>query len=146
MEECFRAVQVALERRPELPVLLLSMDSTSVNPWHAVQLGAKAYCDATQPLQRFVSDIDRLLSGESLIAETARAEAPSTRPTVQDLLTARQIGVLRLIANGAGAKEIANELGISVRTAEFHRAAIMDRLDLRTTAQMTRYALQNGIC
>jgi DNA-binding NarL/FixJ family response regulator len=53
--------------------------------------------------------------------------------------------VLRLIAQGCSAKEIANRLNISVRTAEFHRAAIMDRLKLHSTAMMTRYALEKGL-
>jgi DNA-binding NarL/FixJ family response regulator len=53
--------------------------------------------------------------------------------------------VLRLIAQGCSAKEIAGKLNISVRTAEFHRAAIMDRLKLHSTAMMTRYAVERGL-
>jgi DNA-binding NarL/FixJ family response regulator len=60
-------------------------------------------------------------------------------------LTSRQRQVLRLIAQGCIAKEIATNLGISVRTAEFHRVSIMQKLDLHTTAQLTRYALEHGI-
>jgi DNA-binding NarL/FixJ family response regulator len=52
---------------------------------------------------------------------------------------------LRLIAQGRIAKEIATALNISVRTAEFHRVSIMQRLGLRTTAELTRFALENGI-
>lgn len=146
VEDRFRAIGMALERRPNLPIVLLSTDGASVNPRQAAQIGAKAYCYASQPLQQFVSNIDRVLNGESLIPETAHANPIQARMPVRELLTARQIEVLRLIANGGGAKEIANALGISVRTAEFHRAAIMDRLELRSTAQLTRYALENGIC
>ena len=60
-------------------------------------------------------------------------------------LTERQIEVLRLISQGCSAKEIASRLNISVRTAEFHRAAIMDRLKLHSTAMMTRYAVERGL-
>ena len=60
-------------------------------------------------------------------------------------LTLRQREVLRLIAQGRIAKEIATALNISVRTAEFHRVSIMQRLGLRTTAELTRFALENGI-
>jgi DNA-binding NarL/FixJ family response regulator len=60
-------------------------------------------------------------------------------------LTVRQREVLRLIAQGRIAKEIATALNISVRTAEFHRVSIMQRLGLRTTAELTRFALENGI-
>jgi DNA-binding NarL/FixJ family response regulator len=83
-----------------------------------------------------------VLQGESLLPEYALAEVkPNNRPE----LTARQIEVLRLIAAGSSAKDIANKLNISVRTAEFHRAAIMQRLNLHSTAQMTRYALANNL-
>jgi DNA-binding NarL/FixJ family response regulator len=60
-------------------------------------------------------------------------------------LTSRQREVLRHIAQGCIAKEIAGKLGISVRTAEFHRVSIMQKLELHTTAQLTRYALEHGI-
>jgi len=60
-------------------------------------------------------------------------------------LTLRQREVLRLIAQGRIAKEIATALNISVRTAEFHRVSIKQRLGLRTTAELTRFALENGI-
>jgi len=61
---------------------------------------------------------------------------------VQDELVMRRV---RLIAQGRIAKEIATALNISVRTAEFHRVSIMQRLGLRTTAELTRFALENGI-
>jgi DNA-binding NarL/FixJ family response regulator len=72
-------------------------------------------------------------------------EADDQASSPKNGLTARQREVLRLIALGCSAKDIANQLNISVRTAEFHRAAIMQRLDLHSTAQMTRYAIANNI-
>ena len=60
-------------------------------------------------------------------------------------LTVRQREVLQLIAEGASIKGIAQALGISPKTAEAHRYAIMKELDLHTTAQLTRYAVRNGI-
>jgi DNA-binding NarL/FixJ family response regulator len=60
-------------------------------------------------------------------------------------LTPRQRDVLRLVAEGKTAKEIAGLLGISTKTVEFHKAALMDVLMLRTTAELTRYALKHGV-
>jgi DNA-binding NarL/FixJ family response regulator len=60
-------------------------------------------------------------------------------------LTPRQREVLQLVAEGKGAKEIAAIIGISVKTVEFHKSSIMDELGLRTTAELTRYAIQQGI-
>lgn len=60
-------------------------------------------------------------------------------------LTARQREVLQLVAEGKTTKEVAQILRISPKTVEFHRNAIMDQLGLRTTAELTRYALVHGI-
>lgn len=60
-------------------------------------------------------------------------------------LTGRQREVLQLIAEGKTAKQIATALGLSAKTVEFHRNALMDSLGMRTTAELTRYALIHGI-
>ena len=60
-------------------------------------------------------------------------------------LTSRQREVLQLVAGGKSAKEIALALHISARTVEFHKAGIMDELGLRTTAELTRYAIETGL-
>ena len=71
--------------------------------------------------------------------EAARESAPGP------VLTSRQREVLQLVAEGCTAKEIASALNLSVKTAVFHRIALMDKLGLRTTAELTRYALERGI-
>ena len=60
-------------------------------------------------------------------------------------LTPRQREVLQLIAEGKATKEIASALSISAKTVEFHRNGLMNELGLRTTAQLTRYAITHGI-
>ena len=60
-------------------------------------------------------------------------------------LTPRQREILRLVADGYSAKEIAAALGISSRTVEFHKSRIRDKLGIRSTARLTHYAIQQGI-
>lgn len=60
-------------------------------------------------------------------------------------LTPRQREVLRLVAQGKAAKEIATAMNITVRTVDFHKSVLMDELGLRTTAELTRYAMANGL-
>ena len=60
-------------------------------------------------------------------------------------LTPRQTEVIRMIAGGMTAKEIAASLEVSSRTVEFHRLQLMERLGLRTTAELTRYAMAQGL-
>jgi DNA-binding NarL/FixJ family response regulator len=60
-------------------------------------------------------------------------------------LTPRQREVLQLVAEGKSNKEIAGVLNVSLKTVDFHKARLMDELDLHTTAELTRYALEQGI-
>ena len=60
-------------------------------------------------------------------------------------LTARQREVLQLVAEGRSLKEIASTLNVSVKTVEFHKYRLMHELGLRTTAELTKYAIKHGI-
>lgn len=66
-------------------------------------------------------------------------------PEDEAKLSARQVEVLRHLMNGRTSKEMAQDMGISVRTAEFHRAALMSKINARTLADVVRYALERGI-
>jgi DNA-binding NarL/FixJ family response regulator len=134
-----------LELRPNLPIVFLSMYADPQYVDQAIQVGARAYLSKVAPAQELISAIHAVLEGETLITAPAKDEVLSTPPSGKSDLTMRQREVLRLIAMGSSAKDIANQLNISVRTAEFHRAAIMQRLGLHSTAQMTRYAIANNI-
>lgn len=130
------------ERAPNLPIVFLSMHSDPKYIEQASLVGAKAYLSKRSPSQELISAIHAVLEGETLLTPTESTPLPNGG---RSELTARQREVLRLIALGCSAKDIANQLNISVRTAEFHRAAIMQRLGLHSTAQMTRYALANDL-
>jgi DNA-binding NarL/FixJ family response regulator len=138
----FTTARRALERNPNLPIVFLSMYAEPRYVDQAAHLGAKASLTKVAPATELIAAIHAVLEGEVLIAPV-REESPAAGPKSE--LTARQREVLRLIAMGSSAKDIANQLNISVRTAEFHRAAIMQRLGLHSTAQMTRYAIAHDI-
>ncbi len=139
----FATGRKVLELRPSLPLVFLSMYTDSSYIEQAAQVGAKAYLSKRVPAQQLITAISAVLEGASFLIPAAIKSAGGTGS--RNDLTARQREVLRLIALGCSAKDIATQLNISVRTAEFHRAAIMQRLGLRSTAQMTRYALANQI-
>jgi DNA-binding NarL/FixJ family response regulator len=65
-------------------------------------------------------------------------------PAAEDL-TARQREILQLVAEGFSAKEIAGQLRVSHRTVEFHKAKIMELLNLHTTADLVKYAVAHGL-
>lgn len=156
----FVTAKKALERQPTLPLMFLSTYQSAEYVNRAAELGAKAYLSKRIPGQELIGAITSVLEGKTLFGSNGLgAFAPnSLQPTIEQSvdqptdilesgppLTARQCQVLTLIARGGSAKDIANRLNISVRTAEFHRAAIMQRLGLHSTAQMTRYALSHNL-
>jgi DNA-binding NarL/FixJ family response regulator len=141
----FTTARKVLERRPGLPIVFLSMYSDPNYVTQAAQVGAKAYISKSTPAQELISALHSVLQGETLLPDVTDAELEGSSQVGKSDLTARQREVLRLIALGCSAKDIANQLNISVRTAEFHRAAIMQRLGLHSTAQMTRYAIANNL-
>lgn len=134
----------ALEKNPQLKLMFLSMHTEPRFVRRALEIGAKAYLSKRAPAEELMLAIRTVLEGGTYVA-TAADPAGENGQVQEGALTERQTEVLRLISQGCSAKEIATRLNISVRTAEFHRAAIMDRLKLHSTALMTRYALERGI-
>lgn len=141
----FITARKVLERKPSLPIVFLSMYADASYMDQAAQVGAKAYLSKRVPAQELIAAVHQVLDGETLLATTGAKDGARQTAGLKGELTARQREVLRMIALGSSAKDIANQLNISVRTAEFHRAAIMQRLGLRSTAQMTRYAIANNL-
>lgn len=131
-----------LAQKPQLKLMFLSMYTDSRFVKEAMDMGALGYVSKNIPGEELLLAIRTILSGGKYIGLQSQ---PINETGSLGELTERQTEVLRLISRGCSAKEIATELGISVRTAEFHRAAIMDRLNLHSTAMMTRYAIDRGI-
>lgn len=141
----FATARKLLEIRPELPIVFLSMYADANYIEQAAQVGAKAYITKSAPAQELISTLHSVLQGDNMLPERTATDNSDALSAGKPDLTSRQREVLRLIALGSSAKDIANQLNISVRTAEFHRAAIMQRLGLHSTAQMTRYAIANNL-
>lgn len=111
----------------------------------AKQASADELLQAMQAVFRGEYYVTTLLTGKGVEQLALRSARTNPASLLGNSLTARQRQVLQLIAEGKSAKEIGSALNISAKTAEFHRAAIMDELGLRTTADLTRYALSTGI-
>jgi two-component system nitrate/nitrite response regulator NarL len=139
----FEFARSALAKRPQMKLMFLSMHTEPRFSRRAVEIGAKAYLSKRAPAEELMLAIRTVLDGGTYMP--SGVEAAEDGQPQEGALTERQTEVLRLISEGYSAKEIATRLNISVRTAEFHRAAIMDRLKLHSTALMTRYALERGL-
>ena len=140
----FEAARRVLVEHPHLKLMFLSMHTEPKFVKRAIETGAQAYLSKRAPMEELLLAIRTVLNGGKYIGSRVQLETEE-QLSPEGALTDRQIQVLRLISQGCSAKEIAGKLNISVRTAEFHRAAIMDRLKLHSTAMMTRYAVERGL-
>lgn len=140
----FEAARMILLHRPEIKIMFLSMHTEARFVKRAIDTGAQAYLSKRAPIEELLLAIRTVLNGGKYIGSRVQL-SDEEHISPEGTLTERQLEVLRLISQGCSAKEIASKLNISVRTAEFHRAAIMDRLKLHSTAMMTRYAMEHGI-
>jgi DNA-binding NarL/FixJ family response regulator len=134
-------------------LVFLTQQSSQAYIREAFRSGGNAYVLKQAAASELLTAIDEALHNRYYISPMAATQDVMTifNPKVNPgelfggALTARQREVLQLMAEGKSAKEIGSILGISVKTVEFHKAAIMDELGLRTTAELTRYAIECGI-
>ena len=138
---------------PNIKLVCLTQQAGKEYVQAAFRLGGAAYVVKNSAASELVTAINEALAGHYYLSPQLRDKLPEDRFTPEQNpaelfgkgLTPRQREVLQLVAEGKTAKEIAHVLGISTKTVEFHKAAIMDELSLRTTAELTRYALDQGI-
>jgi len=144
------AVPQVLQERPEAKVLVLSMQDDPQDVREAFEAGALGYVLKEGAEGELVAAIREVAGGGRYVhpelgARLVAAETAERRHTEEDPLSDREREVLRLLALGHTNQEIAKELYISVRTAETHRAHIMQKLRLSTRAELVRYALAQGL-
>jgi DNA-binding NarL/FixJ family response regulator len=144
-----------LRLSPRTRVVILSMYSDEPHVLEALRAGAMAYVLKGTSTETLIYALREAMAGrrylspplsdravEVYLAQIGTAERPTDRYA---LLTAREREVLELVARGASYAEIADKLTISPRTAETHRTNLMRKLDLKTTADITLYAVQRGL-
>lgn len=136
------AARMILEQAPHTKIVFLTMHANRVIVKEAFRAGASAFVVKNCAANDLVTAVQTVLNGGTYVSPEVQDDA--TQAPAEEL-SERQITVLRLIAQGCSAKQIAFHLNISSRTAEFHKNSIMEKLKLRTTAQLTRYAIEHGI-
>jgi two-component system response regulator NreC len=139
-----------LQAVPEAKVLVLSMQDDPRYVREAFEVGAAGYVLKEAADTEVVGAVRAVASGERYVhpalgARLVAAEAEERKRVEADPLSEREREVLRLLALGHTNQEIAKMLYISVRTAETHRAHIMQKLRLSSRAELVRYALENAL-
>lgn len=147
----FAVLREARDAAPGVRILVLTMHSSVEYVARAVREGADGYLLKDTAVQDLAAAIESVTAGRPYYSEPAqRALADSVRRPADgssrlDRLTAREREVLAGVARGHTTKEIASEFNISARTVETHRAAIMRKLDIRSVALLTQFAIREGL-
>ena len=144
------AIPDVLHDAPAAKVLVLSMQDDPRYVREAFAAGASGYVLKEAADTEVVTAVREVANGSNYVhpalgARMVAAEAEERKRAEQDPLSDRERDVLRLLALGHTNQEIAKQLYISVRTAETHRAHIMQKLRLQTRAELVRYALEQGL-
>ncbi len=143
-------IPTLLKEHPEVRILVLSMQDDPQYVREAFAAGARGYVLKEAADNEVVAAVREVASGGRYVhpelgARLVTAEAEAGRRAEDDPLSEREREVLRLLALGHTNQEIAKQLFISVRTAETHRAHIMQKLRLTSRAELVRYALAQGL-
>lgn len=148
----FEAARHIKKSVPSAKLIFLSQHLNPAYLKQALKLGASGYVlksGATEELHRAIAAIMRGQTyitpafGDDVVARLWTRDGEVSNESED--LTERQREILQLIVEGRGNKEIADVLHLSVKTIEFHRARIMTKLGVRTVAELTKVALQQGL-
>ncbi len=140
-------------RSPELPVLILSMHDESVYAERALRAGANGYIMKQEATEKVLIALRRILSKEIYVSDRianrmlqhfVRGTDNEIHPVVAEL-SDRELEVFRLIGDGRGTRQIAEQLHLSVKTVESYQAHIKEKLSLRSARELVQHAIQWNI-
>jgi DNA-binding NarL/FixJ family response regulator len=133
-------------------ILILTMHPDATLAQEALAAGASGYLLKSSPGSELKGALRDVLQGRTYLSPGVTRDAveimgrmTSIHEDVWAHLTSRQREVLQLLAEGKSHKEVADILNISMKTAEYHKYAILDKLGLKTNAELVKYAVRHGI-
>jgi DNA-binding NarL/FixJ family response regulator len=142
------ATRQILLANPEAKVLVLSASSDAEHVARLIAFGAKGFLEKQTSGQTLLRAIQEVAKGNTFfspaLTKRLRREPGAVPRKTTPALTSREEEVLQLVAEGAPNKQIAAELGISVKTVDKHRQQLMNKLGIHDTASLTRYAISSG--
>jgi len=141
-------------RDPSLPVLILSMHDESIYAERALRAGANGYIMKQEATEKVLVALRRILSREiyvssrvasKMLQQFVGASSTSARHSPVDDLSDRELEVLRLMGDGHGTRQIAEELHLSIKTVESYQAHLKEKLSLKNLRELVQYAIQWAI-
>lgn len=138
---------------PATPILVLTMHYSQQTVKEALAVGARGFLLKSDAGRDLVTAVEAVQDNRTfftskvteIVVDGYLNPTPKDLPPLKNRLTPREREVMQLLAEGKTSKEVAVALNVSVKTAETHRTNIMRKLDLHSVADLTLYALRNGI-
>ena len=131
--------------KPKLRILVLSMHGEQQYAARALKAGASGYLNKDSAAEMLVGAIRKIAAGGVHIGDAAAASLVSSDKAPHEALSDREFEVLRLLVEGLGPTEIGDKLHLSVKTVSTHKTRILEKLNLGSTAELVRYALDNKL-
>jgi DNA-binding NarL/FixJ family response regulator len=135
---------------PRLPVIILSCHPEDQYAVRCLRAGASAYINKDSAPEELALATKKIMSGGRYLSTSlaekliANLDEPADKP-LHELLSDREHEVMRMIAEGVPLTEIADRLHVSVKTISSYRARIMEKMQMKSNAELTRYAMANSL-
>ena len=136
--------------RPALPVLVLSMHPPDQFARRAMNAGAAGYLTKDSAPTELVKAVTELIAGRrylnpAVAEELVRHQRPERSLRAHEALSDREYQVLRMIASGLTVSQISTRLSLSVKTISTYRARVLEKMGMKTTAELMHYGIQQGL-
>lgn len=143
-------LQEAREKYPDLPVLILSMYPEDQYAMRVLNVGAAGYMNKEIALEDLPAAIRKVYAGGKYISHTLAEKLTfelnnDLHKPPHEKLSEREYHVLKMIGAGKSVSEIADELMLSTKTVSTYRSRVLEKLNLKTNAELIRYALENNL-
>jgi DNA-binding NarL/FixJ family response regulator len=146
------AIERVMQEDPEVRIIVLSMHDTEEHVWRALQAGASGYLLKDALVEELEFAIRAVARGGSYLSPTVSRHVLNDyvrrigdERGNNERLTPRQREIVQLVAEGHTNHQIAEILGLSIKTIQTHRATLMDRLGIHDVAGIVRYAIRAGL-
>ena len=131
--------------KPKLRILVLSMHGEKQYAARALKAGASGYLNKDSASELLLGTLRKIAAGGVHIGDTAAVELLRSEKTPHEALSDREFEVMRLLVEGLGPTEIGERLHLSVKTVSTHKTHIFDKLNVESTAELVRYALEHRL-
>ena len=136
--------------KPDLGILIMSMHPEDQFAYRALKLGASGYINKKRAPREMIEAIRKVASGRIYISNSFAEKMAvdlqiDTKLPLHKKLSDREHEVMRMITSGRTAKEISVELSLSSKTISTYRTRVLEKMNMKTDAQLTYYAIQNDL-